>query len=90
MAALRLLRTLVLAATSQPPGIRAVAADPRGPGLANDWSALPLGWRLAARWNAPLILDLHEYAPLEWEEQWKWRLFAAPMTVYFLRHYAVH
>ncbi|WP_049768786.1 glycosyltransferase [Roseiflexus castenholzii] len=58
--------------------------------FANDWSALPLGWRLAARWNTPMILDLHEYAPLEWEEQWKWRLFAAPMTVYFLRHYAVH
>jgi glycosyltransferase involved in cell wall biosynthesis len=58
--------------------------------FANDWSALPLGWRLAARWNAPLILDLHEYAPLEWEEQWNWRLFAAPMTVYFLRQYAVH
>lgn len=57
---------------------------------ANDWQALPLGWRLAARWNAPLILDLHEYAPLEWEEQWKWRLFIAPVTNYFLRRYAVH
>lgn len=58
--------------------------------FANDWSALPLGWRLAARWNAPLILDLHEYAPLEWEEQWRWQLFAAPMIVFFLRRYAVH
>ncbi len=57
---------------------------------ANDWQALPLGWRLAARWNAPLILDLHEYAPLEWEEQWKWRLFVAPAIDYFLRRYAVH
>lgn len=58
--------------------------------FANDWSALPLGWRLAARWNAPMILDLHEYAPLEWEEQWTWRVFAAPMIVAFLRRYAVH
>lgn len=58
--------------------------------FANDWSALPLGWRLAARWNAPMILDLHEYAPLEWEEQWTWRVFVAPMIVAFLRRYAVH
>lgn len=57
---------------------------------ANDWQTLPLGWRFAVRWNAPLILDLHEYAPLEWEEQWKWRLFVAPMTNYFLRRYAIH
>ncbi len=57
---------------------------------ANDWQALPLGWRLAARWNTPLILDLHEYAPLEREEQWKWRLFVAPAIDYFLRRYAVH
>ena len=44
--------------------------------IANDWHALPLAWRLAVHWNAPLILDLHEYAPLEWEEQWQWRLHA--------------
>lgn len=58
--------------------------------FANDWSALLLGWRLAVRWNAPLILDRREYAPLEWEERRNWRLFAAPMIVYFLRQYAVH
>jgi len=57
---------------------------------ANEWLALPLGWRLAARWNAPLILDLHEYSPLEWEEQWQWQLFVAPVTNYCLRQYAVH
>jgi len=56
--------------------------------IANDWHALPLAWRLAVHWNAPLILDLHEYAPLEWEEQWQWRLFVAPMIRFFLRRYA--
>ncbi|NWG21492.1 MAG: glycosyltransferase [Chloroflexi bacterium] len=55
---------------------------------ANHWTALPLGWRLAARWNAPLVLDLHEYAPLEWEEQWRWRMLHAPMIRYFLQRYA--
>jgi glycosyltransferase involved in cell wall biosynthesis len=56
--------------------------------IANDWHALPLAWRLAVHWNAPLILDLHEYAPLEWEEQWQWRLFFAPMIRFFLQRYA--
>ncbi len=56
--------------------------------LANEWHALPLAWRLAMRWHAPLVLDLHEYAPLEWEEQWQWRLFVAPMIRFFLRRYA--
>jgi hypothetical protein len=56
--------------------------------LANEWHALPLAWRLAMRWNAPLVLDLHEYAPLEWEEQWRWRLFVAPMIRFFLQQYA--
>jgi hypothetical protein len=56
--------------------------------LANEWHALPLAWRLAMRWNAPLVLDLHEYAPLEWEEQWQWRLFIAPMIRFFLQQYA--
>jgi hypothetical protein len=56
--------------------------------LANEWHALPLAWRLAMRWNAPLVLDLHEYAPLEWEEQWRWRLFVAPMICSFLQKYA--
>lgn len=56
--------------------------------LANEWDALPLAWRLAMRWNAPVILDLHEYAPLQWEEQWRWRLFAAPMIRFFLQRYA--
>jgi glycosyltransferase involved in cell wall biosynthesis len=56
--------------------------------IANDWHALPLAWRLAVHWNAPLILDLHEYAPLEWEEQWRWRLFVAPMIRFFLQQYA--
>ena len=56
--------------------------------IANDWHALPLAWRLAVHWNAPLILDLHEYAPLEWEERWQWRLFFAPMIRFFLQRYA--
>ncbi|MGQ9550626.1 MAG: glycosyltransferase, partial [Roseiflexus sp.] len=58
--------------------------------LANEWTTLPLAWRLAMRWHAPVILDLHEYAPLEWEEQWRWRLFMAPVVRYVLRRYAGH
>ncbi len=56
--------------------------------LANEWDALPLAWCLAMRWNVPLLVDLHEYAPLEWEEQWRWRLFTAPMIRFFLQRYA--
>ena len=56
--------------------------------LANEWHALPLAYRLAMRWKVPLVVDLHEYAPLEWEEQRQWRLFVAPMVRFFLRRYA--
>lgn len=54
---------------------------------ANDIEALPVAAEAARRNNAHLILDAHEYAPLEFENRWYWRLYQ-PATVYLLRKYA--
>jgi hypothetical protein len=54
---------------------------------ANDWEALPVAAR-AAQWHqARLIVDLHEYAPLELENIWHWRLIQGPLVTYFLQRY---
>ena len=55
---------------------------------ANDWNALPLAARIADKHAARVVLDLHEYAPLEWEEQLRWRFFFAPAVDALLRQYA--
>ena len=55
--------------------------------LANEWTSLPIGWKLAALWNVPLILDLHEYGPLM-SEDYLWQVFVAPMVWYYLRQYS--
>lgn len=41
---------------------------------ANDWNTLPIALRLARRRGAKVVLDLHEYAPLEFEHRLVWRL----------------
>jgi hypothetical protein len=41
--------------------------------IANDIDALPLALRVAR--GARVIFDAHEYAPLEWEDQWLFRHF---------------
>jgi glycosyltransferase involved in cell wall biosynthesis len=55
---------------------------------ANDWEALPVAAEAAKKTGARLIFDAHEYAPLEFEDVWTWRLLHAPAISYFLRQYA--
>lgn len=43
--------------------------------IANDLETLPLALSLAGL--RPVILDAHEYSPLEFEDQWVWRVFFA-------------
>jgi hypothetical protein len=53
--------------------------------VANDIDALPLAVALAK--DAPLLLDAHEYAPRENEEQWAWRVFRRPYVEHLCRRY---
>ncbi len=55
---------------------------------ANDWLALPAAIRAAKFLSAKVLLDLHEYAPLEMEQQRGWHTFNQPMIDYFLHQYA--
>lgn len=56
---------------------------------ANDWDALPVAVRAAEQMgqqaSARVVLDLHEYAPLQFENRWHWRTFGLPMVDSFLR-----
>ncbi|MDR4464350.1 MAG: hypothetical protein MRJ66_08815 [Nitrospira sp.] len=53
--------------------------------IANDIEALPLAIRLAER--RPVILDAHEYAPKELEDQLIWRLFHKGHATYICESY---
>ena len=53
--------------------------------VANDIFALPLA--LSLRKDARILFDAHEYAPLEFEESWRWRVFLQDFNVYLCRHY---
>jgi hypothetical protein len=53
--------------------------------VANDLSAAPLAFAAAA--GAPVVLDLHEYAPLEHEENLQWRVLVAPQIDRLLQRY---
>jgi glycosyltransferase involved in cell wall biosynthesis len=55
---------------------------------ANDWEALPLGAKAAEMKNAKLIFDAHEYAPLELENRWYWKLLFQPAIIYFIKKYS--
>ncbi|HLX34648.1 MAG TPA: glycosyltransferase [Candidatus Limnocylindrales bacterium] len=53
---------------------------------ANDWITLPMALRLRRERGARVVLDLHEYAPLEFEERRMWRLiYPRPITVLLKR-----
>ena len=54
---------------------------------ANDWDTLLLAAQAAKRDGARLVVDLHEYAPLEYENRPNWWL-REPMLRYMLRTYA--
>lgn len=53
--------------------------------LANDLETLPLALRVAD--NVPVLLDAHEYAPLEHEDNFLWRLAVQPYIKYLCRKY---
>ncbi len=55
---------------------------------ANDLLALPTAVKAAQIIGARVVLDLHEYAPLEMENRAGWKTFWQPMADYFLRRYA--
>ncbi len=55
---------------------------------ANDWVTLPLATRAAQITGAKVVLDLHEYAPLERGDVWHWRTFHNPAIDYSLRTYS--
>jgi glycosyltransferase involved in cell wall biosynthesis len=54
---------------------------------ANDWNALPVAAEAALKLNAKLVLDAHEYAPMEFHERLHWRLFYRPLIERVLRRY---
>jgi glycosyltransferase involved in cell wall biosynthesis len=64
------------AAYGRIPAVRETRAALRGAEfdvlITNDAVALPVGLEVAA--GRPVVADLHEYAPLEMEEDWRWRL----------------
>lgn len=73
---------------SRPDRVEALAyasANPCDVYLANNWDALPVA-ALAKR-SAGLVLDAQEYAPLESEEQWRFRFLYAPAIKYVLHAY---
>ena len=45
-----------------------------------DWNALPVAARAASRHDAKLVLDAHEYAPLEFDERRWWRWSTGPSS----------
>lgn len=51
--------------------------------VANDVSTAPLAFAIAG--SAPVVLDLHEFAPLEHEDDLRWRMLAARQTDTLLR-----
>ena len=54
---------------------------------ANDLLALPAACRASQASGARVVLDLHEYAPLEMENRPAWKALVAPMVRCFLRRY---
>ena len=55
--------------------------------VANDLDALPLAIRLADAAGAAVVYDAHEFAPREFDDSWKWRLFRAPYAAALTRRY---
>ncbi len=55
--------------------------------IANDWWTLPVAAEACKQTGARLILDLHEYAPGEFEHQSWWRIFYKPAVKHFLDRY---
>jgi glycosyltransferase involved in cell wall biosynthesis len=56
--------------------------------LANDWESLPVAAKAARRLGSKLVFDAHEYAPLQFENKFLWRLFFRGAIVYFIKKYS--
>ncbi|MEZ4735132.1 MAG: glycosyltransferase [Caldilineaceae bacterium] len=54
---------------------------------ANDWDTVSLAANAAKRHGTKLVIDLHEYAPLQFNHQKNWSLYQTMIT-YLLRRYA--
>ena len=52
---------------------------------ANDWDTLPIALRVSSITKARVILDLHEYAPLEFENNRQWYATERHLVNYFLK-----
>lgn len=61
------------------------------PGIihANDLEALPVAVRAAETISAKIVLDLHEYAPLEEDHRFSWHVFYKPFVEYLLKRYSL-
>jgi hypothetical protein len=46
--------------------------------VSNDAVTLPVALEIAG--DRPVVADMHEYAPLEMEEDWRWRLLVQPFA----------
>jgi glycosyltransferase involved in cell wall biosynthesis len=55
--------------------------------LANDWETLPIAATAARMRNTPVVLDLHEYSPLEFENRPRWWIQKGLIS-YILKKYA--
>ncbi|MEB3189313.1 MAG: glycosyltransferase [Snowella sp.] len=55
--------------------------------ISNDIDSLPLSIRLAEHTNSQILFDAHEYAPREWEESIRFRLFFQKFKTYFCNTY---
>jgi len=53
--------------------------------IANDIATLPLAARLAG--ERPVLMDAHEYSPLEFEDRWLWRLLFGRLHHYLCLRY---
>jgi glycosyltransferase involved in cell wall biosynthesis len=54
--------------------------------IANDVDTLPLAVEMS-RGKSKVIFDAHEYAPMEWEENFKWRTLKKPLVMYICHKY---
>ncbi|WP_394903140.1 glycosyltransferase [Clostridium butyricum] len=55
--------------------------------IANDISMVPLGVELSKKMNIPIIADMHEYAPKEFEDDKNWRDMFQEYKYYLCRNY---
>lgn len=53
--------------------------------IANDLSSLPVALHLAR--GARVVVDLHEYSPLEFDDDWRWRLLFGRYAKYLCARY---